>query len=425
MIQNEIIVRRPRPHLGQKTILTERKRFNVICNGRRWGKTVLAVFLILESILKGHPVGFFAPTPEFYEEVWDEIVDRCESIISYKNISKSSIRFSTGGSIKFWSLEKKRAGRGRKYKRVLIDEAAFAQNLQDSWTKVLRATLLDMEGDAYFFSTPNGSDDYFYLLFNMFKKHQNWMSWRMPSHTNPKLNKDELAEIETQLPKLVFEQEYLAEFVSFNGLLFFQNFIHKTHVRLVKYDVQYNLYVAFDFNITNTALIIQKQYIEGKDGAEGKDGIQVLAEYHNELLDLSTLCIQIQADYPNALFVINGDASGNSGSSLTKGNQSAYDIIKAEFGIPWERFDIPSVNPSHKDSYILCNSVFKNTPISIHPSCEGLLKDLEHVKVKQEKGKFEIVKADDKLTHHADPLRYFIEANFRGTLSFLQREDAA
>lgn len=411
---NEIIVSVPRPHEGQKLILQERKRFNVICNGRRWGKTVLAVFLIQEAILRGWPVGFFAPTPEFYEEVWDEIIEKCEGIITYKNISKASIRFNTGGSLKFWSLEKKRGGRGRKYKRVIVDEAAFARDLNGSWTKVIRATLVDLEGDAFFFSTPNGTDDYFYSLFQMQTKHSNWKSWRMPSHTNPKLNPGELLEIKTQLPDLVYDQEYLAEFVSFNGKLFFQNFNSSIQVKNVVFDPAYNIYVSFDFNITNTALIIQKQYVQGIEG------IQVLAEYHNELLDLPMLCQQIQADFPHALYIINGDASGNSGSALTKGNQSAYDIIKAAFDISWEHFDIPNINPSHKDSYILCNSVLKNTPVAISPRCEGLLNDLGHIKVKQEKGKFEIIKTDDKLTHHGDPFRYFIEANFRGTLSWME-----
>jgi hypothetical protein len=421
----EIIIELAELHEGQQILLDQAKRFNVVSNGRRFGKSIFGVDLTSNAAIDGDPVGYFVPTYKYLKPVWDELKFLLEPIIKKKDEAQKSLELITGGIVEFWSLDNPNAGRSRKYKLAIVDEAAFCPNLEEAWTRAIRATLIDLKGSAWFLSSPNGRDNYFFNLFENEKKHPDWKSFQMPTSTNPYIPVDEIEEAKTLLSDDVFRQEYLAEFVIFNGKLFFQNYSHALHVKQVTYDPIYNLYIAFDFNITNTALIIQKQYIEGKDGAEGKEGIQVLAEYHNELLDLSTLCIQIQADYPNALFVINGDASGNSGSALTKGNQSAYDIIKAEFGIPWERFDIPSVNPSHKDSYILCNSVFKNTPISIHPSCEGLLKDLEHVKVKQEKGKFEIVKADDKLTHHADPLRYFIEANFRGTLSFLQREDAA
>ena len=37
-------------HDGQRRIIDERKRFNVICCGRRWGKSRLAFALALETI---------------------------------------------------------------------------------------------------------------------------------------------------------------------------------------------------------------------------------------------------------------------------------------------------------------------------------------------------------------------------------------
>lgn len=419
----EILIELAELHSGQQILLKEGRRFNVAANGRRFGKTIFGVDLASNAMIDGKAIGYFVPTYKYLKPVWDELKFLLEPIIKRKDESQKSLELITGGIIEFWSLDNPNAGRSRKYHGAIIDEAAFCPNLEEAWTRSIRATLIDYRGFAWFLSSPNGRDNYFYTLSENQKKHADWKTFQMPTSANPYIPIEEIEEAKILLPDDVFRQEYLAEFVIFNGKLFFQSFL-SAHIKETKYDPAYNLYFSFDFNITNTVLVIQKQLV--LVGEEYVEGIQVIDEYHNELLDLPSLCQQLQADYPNAIYVINGDASGNSGSALTKGNESAYDIIKANFQISWDSFDVPSHNPSHKDSYILCNSVLKNTPFSVHPKCEGLINDMGHVKVKQENGKFEIVKTDEKLTHHADPLRYFLEANFRGTLSFMQRkEDAA
>jgi hypothetical protein len=422
----DILIELAELHSGQQILLKEGRRFNVAANGRRFGKTIFGVDLSANALLDGQKVGYFVPTYKYLKPVWDELKFLLQPIISKKDESQKSLELITGGIIEFWSLDNPNAGRSRKYDLAIVDEAAFCPNLEEGWTRAIRATLIDLKGKAWFLSSPNGRDNYFYTLAQNEKKHPDWKTFQMPTSANPYIPVEEIEEAKTLLPTDVFNQEYMAEFVIFNGKLFFQHFVHDFHVKEVKYSPEFNLYLSFDFNITNTVLVIQKQYVEISE-ENYIEGIQVIDEYHNELLDLPTLCEQLQADYPGAVYVINGDASGNSGSALTKGNESAYDIIKGNFGISYDNFDIPNVNPSHKDSYILCNSVLKNIPIAIHPRCVGLINDMDHVKVKQEKGKFEIVKTDDKLTHHADPLRYFIEANFRNTLSFMKRteEDAA
>jgi hypothetical protein len=66
------------------------------------------------------------------------------------------MRFKTGGRLDFWTLENAIAGRGRRYRRGVIDEAAFAKDgdlavagsMMEIWEKAIKPTLFDYGGEA-------------------------------------------------------------------------------------------------------------------------------------------------------------------------------------------------------------------------------------------------------------------------------------
>ena len=51
----------PKPHPAQQRVMDEAKRFNVVCCGRRWGKTELGMDRLIHQALEGKPVAWFAP----------------------------------------------------------------------------------------------------------------------------------------------------------------------------------------------------------------------------------------------------------------------------------------------------------------------------------------------------------------------------
>lgn len=164
-------------------------------------------------MLAGYPVGWFAPTKKYYAEVWRDFEKLLAPIT--RSISKTDGRIDlvTGGSIEFWSLEDPDAGRSRKYRRIVVDEAAKARHLRQAWTEAIRATLTDFKGDADFYSTPKGRN-FFWELFarGRDEKQTEWASWQMPTSTNPFIDPAEIEAARTELPQRVFEQEYLAVF---------------------------------------------------------------------------------------------------------------------------------------------------------------------------------------------------------------------
>lgn len=207
----EIEVTLSKPHKAQLQIISEAKRFNVLDCGRRFGKSKLAANILSENALEGNPGAYFAPTYKLLEGTFKDILTALQSLISRKH-DNQRIELVTGGSIEFWSLENPLAGRSRKYKVAIIDEAAFNRNLWQSWTEAIRPTLTDLKGSAWFMSTPKGKNDFYKLWMRGQTGEPDWMSWQMPTITNPFIDASEIEAARRDLPELAFKQEYLAEF---------------------------------------------------------------------------------------------------------------------------------------------------------------------------------------------------------------------
>lgn len=210
-----------KPHQGQKRILREAKRFNVVACGRRWGKTALGLHRLSRPALDGHPVAWFAPTYKYLKEAWRDFTKALKPVILRSNETEYRIELVTGGTIEFWTLEDVDSGRGRKYKRIAVDEAAKTKNLEKWWTDAGRATLADLQGDADFYSTPRGRN-FFWRCFTLGEDANNpdWASFRSPSMENPHVPAPEWEELKSGLPERAYRQEILAEFIDEAGGVF-------------------------------------------------------------------------------------------------------------------------------------------------------------------------------------------------------------
>ncbi len=205
---------------GQARVLREMKRFNVINCGRRWGKTDICEIIIAEPLLAGYPVGWLSPTYKILDEAWTEINRMYAPVIKSSNKTEKRIEMITGGILEGWTLDKEGAARGRKYKRIVIDEAARVKNLIDIFNYDLRPTLLDYEGDAFFPSTPKGLNDFF-RLWEQAADSKDWARWQMPTSENPYIALPEVDEMRATMPERVAKQELDAEFLEDGS--FFQN----------------------------------------------------------------------------------------------------------------------------------------------------------------------------------------------------------
>ena len=215
-------VRVPNLYPAQARTKNGSKRFNVVNNGRRSGKTFLGIHLVCEQIKMGKKVGWFAPTYKLATEAWREIIDVIRPAVLKYNNTEMRAEVQGGGVIEIWTLENDNAGRGRKYSMVIIDEATAAPRLKQAWEAAILPTLTDLKGTAWFFSTPAGMN-YFNDLAVFAQRPENaqeWTYWHFPTSINPFIDRDEIELMKKQLPELTFRQEYLAEFIQNDGTVF-------------------------------------------------------------------------------------------------------------------------------------------------------------------------------------------------------------
>lgn len=211
-------------HPAQRQMIAESRRFNVADCGRRFGKSLLGTYLIVETLTEGHPCSWMSPNYRSLGDAWRDLKRILQPITVEKSEQQFRIQVDTGGVLECWSLDNPDAPRGRKYKRVVIDEAAMVRYLGEAWQAVIEPTLLDLLGDAWFLSTPKGSN-FFKTIYTWGQDEQRypeWKSWQMPSTANTTIPHlaDEVEKKRSTTPERWFRQEYLAEFIDDAGGVF-------------------------------------------------------------------------------------------------------------------------------------------------------------------------------------------------------------
>jgi phage FluMu gp28-like protein len=151
--------------------------------------------------------------------VWRDVTERFAPIQTRINTQDKRVEYATGGTLEFWSLENRRAARSRKYARVIIDEAAFCQDLDVMWRRSIRPTLTDLSGDAWFISTPDGRNA-FYRMWQFAQDRPTWYTVQRSSWDNPFLPVADLEDLKQQLPERDYLQEIMAQFISEDGSVF-------------------------------------------------------------------------------------------------------------------------------------------------------------------------------------------------------------
>jgi hypothetical protein len=219
-------------------------RFKALRCGRRFGKTDFAKTWIGQGLAQGEECAWFAPQNMTWSEVYPEIANSLRPILETGSKSAAVLRMKNGGRLDFWTLENAIAGRGRRYRRVVIDEAAFTKDgdnkidgsMMEVWEKSIRPTLFDYGGEALVSSNSAGKnpDNFFYNICTDPK--YGFHEYHATTADNPLLPKRPVGEsmadwaerrqrflddLKRDNDPLVYSQEYLAEFVDWSGVAFF------------------------------------------------------------------------------------------------------------------------------------------------------------------------------------------------------------
>lgn len=412
------------PH--QQYIMRNKKRFNVICAGRRGGKTAMIEYLALgdptcnalqqfitpDGKEQGKKIAIFSPSYRTLGEIWREVVATAHNVIVRKDTQEKRLDLLGGGVIEFWSLDNIDVARGRKYNRAIVDEAAISANLQVGWQEVIRAHLVDYSGDAFFLSTPKGAGTFFHDLYmNGVNLVDGWCSFQFPSSANPYIPKEEIEDARRTLPPHIFAQEFLAEFVSDSTDMWLYAFDMSRHTTMalggsmqkVGYLPEYPVYVACDFN--NDPLEASIWQFGGNAGEPGAfihciDSFSIKGK-------VDELGMRIRSKYPVARIFICGDASGS--QEDVGRNQTLYQILASSMGVPMRDVKLNKRNLWYGDSRILCNVMFQNYPRLVIESDE-MVRQINIAVVEQGGKQGELKKDRNKFKLDLfDSMRYFFQ----------------
>lgn len=238
---------------GQLEIAQHPARFKVVMCGRRWGKTILGVFLCFKCGFEGGRAWWVAPNYKIANEGWVELkklVRQINESLPYKieiRESDRQIAFPAqlgGGLVEVRSSDVEGSLRGAGLNLVVIDEAASHRSTV--WTEELRPALIDKRGGALFIGTPKGNN-WFAQLYQFAVKgsSDSWAAWKRTTWDNPIISDEEKKEIEGEYVGRPdkYAQEILAD-IGASQYLVYPEFNREVHVWKEDYLPRFDHYVG-------------------------------------------------------------------------------------------------------------------------------------------------------------------------------------
>lgn len=372
----------------QAQIARDRHRFRVICCGRRFGKTTLAIEEIKGvALYKSSRICYIAPTYQQARDIaWQMMVTELRPIIKKANEFRLEIIIKnaqgTTSLIQLRGWEAIETLRGQHFDFVVIDEVAMMKNFWLYWQEVIRPTLTDRIGHVMFISTPKGFN-HFYDLFNV--QDPDYKSFHFTSYDNPYLPKEELDKAKQELPEDRFAQEYLADFRKTEGLVY-KEFNREFHVT-AKFPNQFaDVIAGIDFGYTNPACVLPIR-IDSDSNYWIREEWYKRKQTTDQIADCALL-FKPSKTYPDP-------AEPDRIEILTRKGLNCREVSKdIVAGIDHVR------------------ELFKQNRIHIHPECKNIIHELETYRYPDKKAdRNEPEKPVKENDHALDALRYALYMN--------------
>ena len=204
-------------HKNQRLIHESSARFKVGKIGRRFGKSFLGIFELIQAAGRypNETFWYIAPTYAQAKSIaWKNLNDILLNSLKLK-ISQTELSvklIDNRSTIVLKGADNPDSLRGPRLKGVVFDEAAYIREYM--WTDIVRSQLIDSKGFAYFFSTPKGKNWFTSLHAEAQRKNLNgdktWESFYYTSYDNPWIEKEEIDKARDTMSEQTFLQEHMA-----------------------------------------------------------------------------------------------------------------------------------------------------------------------------------------------------------------------
>jgi hypothetical protein len=250
-------------------------------------------------------------------------------------------------------------------------------------------------GSALIIGSPKGRN-WFFDLYENAKLYDDWQSWQFTTAEGGNVTESELVQAKQDLDERTYQQEYLAQFVNYSGVIYYAFGEHNISQMPMPEDNRIPLHIGMDFNVDPGCAVIGHQH---------NTGIHIFDEVEMYGTNTQEMVQEIQRRYPGRRYICYPDASGAQRRSSAGGITDHIILKNAGFDLR-----VGSVNPAVKDRIAAVNSVLKedNTRLTIDAKCKKVIDGLRKHTYKEgtrqpEKGEYD---------HFNDALGYLVNNQY-------------
>lgn len=224
------VISTPQLRPDQAVIATHPAKRKYCAMGRRYGKTVLGLVLVLAALRMGLRVAWVVPTYRNSNPLWRAV----EAAVGparkagrvRMNRSERYVETDVGGFLGVYTGDNPDAMRGESFHLVVADEASRIS--ETAIEDVIEPTLADEDGDLLAISTPKGKN-WFYREFQRGRTDmRDVAAFQAPTTANPNPRirmAAERARIRFGDDSDTYRQEWLAEFVDSGALVWLPEWV--------------------------------------------------------------------------------------------------------------------------------------------------------------------------------------------------------
>lgn len=179
-------------------------------------------------------------------------------------------------------------------------------------------------------------------------------------------------------------------------------FSSNKHVQPTHHNTELPTWATFDFNVNPLACIVAQVYREEKR-------IDFIECIKLDNSDIYKMCERLLVNYPDAIWQVTGDATGQNRQAISRDNLNYYHIIQQELGLHPRQLYVPSVNPRVEENQLVVNYALQNWDIRVDPDrCGPLIYDLTYVSMTADKKIIKDRTSQEKYADFLDAARYII-----------------
>ena len=388
---------------AQKRVADSNKRFRVVCAGRRFGKSILAIRELAKFASQPNKtVWYVAPTYGMARNIiFEPLKKKLDSLrwIKKVNETRMEIQLVNGSTITLKGAENYDSLRGSGVDFLVMDEVADIR--PEAWSEVLRPTLSAQKppGSALFVGSPKGHN-HFKDLWDMGKTNTDYASWTFTTLDGGNVPPEEIEAAKQSMDAKTFSQEYLATFETYSGLVYYNFSLEESVKKYEKPEKPIKeVFLLCDFNVNP---------ISGAVAVRTKTGLHIIDEIVIYGSNTDELAQEMRNRYKTETITAFPDPAGAQRKTSAGGRTDISILQNAGFKVLYK-----PRHPAVKDRINAVNSLILNTNkerrLFVDPKCKEVIKSLSRHTYKEGT---QVPNKDDGWDHMADAVGYGVEFLF-------------